>query len=198
MISSHGRLRVFDYTLSSFNFILAFSLLFYANSIFFNLVYYEFAIFYNDFSPNSPCFCPRRLNKRDIQAASNSGSQTVRLDLGPQYPSIEFALTPHNVWTADSRVYQRVGAGREPGESQVYVDSDCFMGGLLLSHEGVASFSHCNGLVSPLCVCIGQGHVICFLILFMKDKKDYIGTVRSLSYRFLRAQSTWRLERKNL
>ena len=112
-------------------------------------------VFNDEFSLNCPSFCPQRLNKQDIKSASSSGSQTVRLDLGPKYPSIEFTLTPHNVWTADSRVYQRVGAGRELMESQVHVDSDCFMGGLLLSHEGVASLRHCDGLVSPLYVCIG-------------------------------------------
>ena len=74
--------------------------------------------------------------------------------LGHMYSSIEFALTPHNVWTADSRVFQRVGAGREPVETQVHVNSDGFMGGLLLSHEGVASLRHCGGSVSPLSVCI--------------------------------------------
>ena len=115
--------------------------------------YYEFPIF--------PLFVSKDWTSR----TSNPPAAMVlkRFEykyLGPQYPSIEFALTPHNVWTADSRVFQRVGAGREPVETQVHVDSDCFMGGLLLSHEGVSSPPHCNGLVSPLCVCIVYGHVV--------------------------------------
>ncbi|GFS06612.1 hypothetical protein ElyMa_002969100 [Elysia marginata] len=87
----------------------------------------------------------RRLSKRDVSGIS--GSQKVKLDLGSSYGAIDMALSSHNVWTADSQVYQRFGAGREAVEADdIHIDRDCFIRGHLLSQSGVASFSLCNGL----------------------------------------------------
>ncbi|RUS79014.1 hypothetical protein EGW08_013225, partial [Elysia chlorotica] len=55
-------------------------------------------------------------------------------------------LSPHNVWTADARVFERKEGSEGVVEANLKIKSDCFMSGSLQTQDGVASFSHCNGL----------------------------------------------------